>query len=643
MFGLGAKRRKDDAAIPVFNDKDIQRLVDLLPPSEPRTLKEPPGYLLRTFHGNDLIRSTTVRNNLKNILETYDALIPVSNLPRVLNVRNVDSFLDSDDLLYTKDRQHLVPELILQGVLEDLEAQCAANFVDFADFASSRDLRGDDLQDIILRKRKGLTFVDSAGSRELWITSNAHLQEAETRLRKVLQEAQDAAAVTYIDASKFQAPRSVLKYLVDAVLSAEEYLEESDIRLDKNGFHFTPRSALEQEANQVQEQHQVLVQRIVSNVQRDGYCIHTGEAGSGSALVKDVKEHWRQESSPLETLEDQSTICFITAEHLQSVRDALLTEVAEVAERLYNDRDLGTDVVFDPEVLQVLIKSSKTPRLSSILVAKDPQLSSMISSSFAERLSSLQSIVHTAYQNAVRVQLLAPTQLYTTSCGLVSDTSLRAKLTPYTHEYLQKDLLPAAIVSILNPSTIPSKATHAEVLRLQTSIAEASTIEDIETALRRLARRTKVSTSFDGYELQTIKRNILETKIKSMRNMKRDSDVLQNLLWILLATVPFPAPESGPEVEEQQHKEALWISSGKDTTRMIKLYRQIAETVQVEGGQWAAWGEELNNFRDAVKEGKTSDGIKEDMAALAERALTSWLGRGYAGHTKEGGEKVVDT
>jgi len=561
----------------------------------------------------------------------------------VLNVRDVEPLLDADELLYTKDRQNLVPDLFLHGVLEDLEAQCKANFVAFAEFASSNDIRTDDLQHVTLRKREDLAFLDTSSTRQLWISSKSHMQAVETRLRKTLQEAQDAAAVTHLDPSNFQAPRPVIAHLANAVLSKEQSSTGGNISLEENGLRFTPRSALEQEASQAHEQHQNLVRRIISDIQRDGHCIHTRGSVSSSALVGDVKDHWWQENIPLENLDDQSTICFITAEHLQSARDLLLTMAIEVAERSYHERDLSTDVVFGPEVLQSLTTSFTSPQLSSILIAKDSQLLPIISSSFAERLSHLQSRVNTTYQTTVRAQLLAPTQLYAAGCGLVSDTSLRSKLTSYTHEYLQSDLLPAAIASILNPSTIPSKATHAEVLKLQTSLAEASTMDDIESALRRLARRTKVATNFDDHELQCIKRDILSTKIAGMRSMKRASDVLQNLLWTLLATAPFPAPAPEPGLEpDQKRKEALWVSSGKDTTRMIKYYRQVAEAGQGER-IWAAWGEELSDFRDKVKEGETSEGIKGDMAALAERALQAWLSNGYTEPAREGSENGVDT
>ncbi|GAB7345914.1 hypothetical protein MBLNU457_4150t1 [Dothideomycetes sp. NU457] len=637
MFDLGARRRKDGPPMPMFNDKDVQRLVDILPPSKPQDSAGSSNCLLRTFQGDELIRSDTVKDRLKNILETYDALIPVSSLPRVLNIQSIESLLDPNELLYTEDRQNLVPELLTQGILDGLEAQCQANFVAFTDFAESRDLRRNDLRQVVTRKREDLAFLDVHG---MWITSKSHLHDIETRLRKALQEAQDAAAVTYIDRSNFEAPRIVIAHLARVLLSDMQCAVKGDIIVEENGYRFTPRSALQREASQAKEQHENLVRQIVSDVQHDGYYIHTQEGGSSSALVTDVKDRWRQQSLLLEVLEDQSSICFITTEHLLSVRKAISWEAMEIAGKSYHERDIGTDVVFGSDVLQSLTKSSKTPQLTSILFSKDPQLPSRISSSFAERLSVLQSRVQTTFQNAVRAQLLAPTQLYTAGCGLVSDPSLRSKLISYTHEYLQKDLLPAAVASILNPSTIPSKAVYAEALKLQTSLSEASTIDDIETALRRLARRTKINTSFRDNELQCIKRDILETKIKNMKSMKRDSDVLQNLLWILLATVPFPASESG--IDPSERKEALWVSSGKDTTRMIKFYRQIAETVQGEQS-WAAWGEELSNFRDAVKEGKSSESIKEDMAALAEGAVRSWLDNGHLEPTEETSERAPDT
>jgi hypothetical protein len=84
-------------------------------------------------------------------------------------------------------------------------------------------------------------------------------------------------------------------------------------------------------------------------------------------------------------------------------------------------------------------------------------------------------------------------------------------------------------------------------------------------------------------------------KVAAMKKMKRGSDLLQNVIWILLA----------------RDREGLYMSSGKDTSRMIKMVK--------EGDAEAA--KKLEEWKDLIKQGKDTEDTRREMRNLAAKAV----------------------
>lgn len=84
-------------------------------------------------------------------------------------------------------------------------------------------------------------------------------------------------------------------------------------------------------------------------------------------------------------------------------------------------------------------------------------------------------------------------------------------------------------------------------------------------------------------------------KVAAMKKMKRSSDLLQNVIWILLA----------------RDREGLYMSSGKDTSRMIKMVREH----DVEAAK------KLEEWKDLVKQGKDTEDTKKEMRDVAASAV----------------------
>ena len=111
----------------------------------------------------------------------------------------------------------------------------------------------------------------------------------------------------------------------------------------------------------------------------------------------------------------------------------------------------------------------------------------------------------------------------------------------------------------------------------------------------------------------------LTAKIKAMAKMKRGSDLLQNLVWIVLATSTWGTAEVDGDGEQQQGEkekggmQCLFMSSGKDTSRMIRFCKEKCGDEET--------GAKLDQFRDVVKAGNDTEQHRAEMRRMAETAV----------------------
>jgi hypothetical protein len=148
--------------------------------------------------------------------------------------------------------------------------------------------------------------------------------------------------------------------------------------------------------------------------------------------------------------------------------------------------------------------------------------------------------------------------------------------------------------TIKHQNLITTKATLRDLDKFTEAVQAAKTLPEIITATAKLTRKQKIdqpSTSM----LETRKREILTQKVAGMKKMKRGSDLLQNVIWILLA----------------KGREGLYMSSGKDTSRMIKMVKE---------GDAEAAGK-LEEWKELVKQGKDTEDTRKEMRDVAARAV----------------------
>ena len=107
-------------------------------------------------------------------------------------------------------------------------------------------------------------------------------------------------------------------------------------------------------------------------------------------------------------------------------------------------------------------------------------------------------------------------------------------------------------------------------------------------------------------QLREAKLQTVRTKLESMnrkRQAMRGSDILQNTIWILLCAA----------VHKQSGQDVLFVSQGKDTTRMIKFYQGLS-------GSNGDLAKQLEVWKDKLKAGQAGD---EEINEMREAASTA--------------------
>ena len=169
----------------------------------------------------------------------------------------------------------------------------------------------------------------------------------------------------------------------------------------------------------------------------------------------------------------------------------------------------------------------------------------------------------------------------------------------FVTDWARRTLVPEIILSIKNDKLSVTKLCSRELDKFSEAVQAAKTLSEVNASAAKLARKQKIDQP-DATALSEIKRAVLDDKVAWMKRAKRSSDLLQNLAWVLLAST----------------REGLFVSSGKDTSRMIKLFQTDGDAVV---------GTRLGELRDLVKGGNETDLEKAEMREMARAALEKML------------------
>ena len=213
-------------------------------------------------------------------------------------------------------------------------------------------------------------------------------------------------------------------------------------------------------------------------------------------------------------------------------------------------------------------------------------------SAVREKLEQLENETQEKFNQLVEARLLAPLQLYTSGIGTIKDNTLKEHLEDFVFDHFKREVIPQMIKAVHEQSLLREKDRERQVEKFRQATSESKNFEQLQTAISKFSKKFKIEQP-DEDMLKRVKEKTLQAAVKSLVQMKRGSDVLQNLIWIALA----------------REREGLFMSSGKDTSRMIK---------QVEEKKIA---EQLVNWRDLLKSGGESREEVQRMRELAMRAF----------------------
>ena len=199
---------------------------------------------------------------------------------------------------------------------------------------------------------------------------------------------------------------------------------------------------------------------------------------------------------------------------------------------------------------------------------------------------------------------MAPLQLY--AAAIIGDATLRNNQDTYISTYFRQHIIPGFIETVQQQSWTQSPTDNSRLrdisqlkefcMASSDSGNQVKTFKDVQAAVAKFARKQRI-TSPSAEQISRVREETLRQKGKAIKKMDRGSDVLQNVLWIAFA---------------KALNDGLFMSSGRDTGRMIEQYRLV--------GDFEVW-QKLSAWRNKLKQGNIKPDDVQEMKDLAVKVL----------------------
>lgn len=574
---------------PVFIEDDIRKLILSFPPPEPRPGKE---CLVRSLSGRNLIRSDAVIKRFRSLFQTASGPIYLSSLHNELGVHDVQWLLTHEDerIHYSTDRRRLLPESIQKATCQSVQNDLAYRGVDLDQIAAEKDVTTATLRRMLAVQ--GVTLQDLDNGK----TYDAKFLKKLERSIETVVSGKHGGAISLSDTFT-SVPMSWLEPTARDLLSKQENGARDIIEMKSGYLIYTPRSVLDERESKLKQAREAYVQKAVEDLDASGSCeVTTGSRPQILRNVEDgdlkraIREAFAQKNTGFGIVEvsTASSSFLVTQDALSTRLSAIAARAADVAAEQWSSRLAGEDVTFDP------IKPSLAPAPLDLAILSSGDSESKIQAAFDKAILALQTSTTATFTTTIQNQLLAPLKLYTQGAETITDTTLQPRVQDFIYDHARKELAPETLQTLKFQNLITTKAVLRDVDKFSDAVTAAKTLDDILTCTAKLARKQKIEQPSVSV-LRTRKQEILAQKVVAMGKMKRSSDLLQNVIWALLA----------------RRREGLYTSSGKDTSRMIKMVKESD----------AEAGAKLEEWRDLVKQGKDTDDTKKEMRDVAANAV----------------------
>ena len=579
----------------VFASPDIAALVAAFPPPSPE--KEQPS-LVRSRSGNNVVNSVAILDRFRRLLELGPGRIKRSDLPARLGIERGDWLFHCYDgpIHHSNDKRYLITEPEYSQICIDLLSSCEERFTDLSIFASKANVAIESIDDFShdpddpddFRRFRSATEPTS-----IFVGSQCLVEEVSSKLQSaIIGTDTDKVELTSLLP---EVPKVVLRELIKDITNRNEDVQ-GNLEESNAGVTFVPFSYGAAERKKRLAAFESSIQKSLQSLESDGFCRVAQDNEQSDIIAKRWKDRHPKLQLHTVSRDDPSTGIIVLQAPLDQTLDELQKNVTAFADKV----DSRSDPLIDDQIKYELFTASSKPELASILLESEHVKT--VEAALTPAVVDRQSKARKAFEEKFQILVMTHIHLYEKGLSTVVDTTLRDRLDHYLSDHFKEDIVPHFTKSARDDDLNKlSKSQLKDLDKLEQSCNQSKVLSDIQSAASKFAKKQKIDGASND-QIKRVKREIIENNVNALQKMKRGSDVLQNLIWILLAAT----------------SDGLFISSGKDTSRMIKQYQLVGDE---------EIGDKLVQWRDALRSGnETTDDI-DAMKALGVRTIEKMYGQ----------------
>ncbi|KAM0704079.1 hypothetical protein Q7P35_008311 [Cladosporium inversicolor] len=589
-------------APPIFASPDIAAIVAAFPPPEPTKVQ---ASLVRSASGEKLYNSQKVLARFETLLETSKDRIPINSLASLLEIRDADWLLAPyhGPLTYSRDGRTLIPNIELRSILDALVEATGQGFIDTLNWSAKHDIHKDSLQSALDREAEtyGTQEIQChsprPGKRYMFRQSNlgSTMTAVEEAIRDARPEKCDLSSRLSV------VPVDLLDWAARSVARSQDL--DGDIDFINGKVIFTPSEYHSANQQKLEEAREKKIDQAIEDAENQGftYLSDSNDQSIRSGVSARISRAGIANKLRVLDLDDESLVVATHHSFDEALKD--LTDAAvKQTELLWNK---NTDE--PPSDAQILSNLAATKPLAAHILNSNHRIT--ITSAVHTTFSTLSATDRFDFVETAQLRLISPITLHAASLDAVADDALKLRLDMYATEVLKTDILPAAIQHLRATNLLQrDKSRTKDIEKLSLAISSAQSVADISSSSAKFCRKQKIDAPTPA-QLREAKLQIVRTKLESInrkRQAMRGSDILQNTIWILLCAA----------VHKQSGQDVLFVSQGKDTTRMIKFYQGLA-------GSDGDLAKQLEVWKDKLKTGQAGDEEIKQMREAAGAAVES--------------------
>lgn len=586
----------------IFAASDVTALLAHFPPSTPTKTQH---SLVRSLSGNALYNSRKVLLSFQHLLESGSGgdKIRLDDLPTLLHVKTTDWLFDCYDgpLRFTHDGKSIITSPAFERIMAELKFEAESAFVDLASFAKRKNVLLESIQDVDLEEVAFTRCTDTQPPSPAFVSSFEHIDNVKTQLRTIAESSSDQEIDLSNTEGLSEVPITLLRAFVEETQRVNVQLQ-GEFEDRGEGIVYVPFAYTEAQTKQQQMVHDDEVQRLVNELRANSFVtFHKVDESNLDQLQADI---FMKYGSELPGSGDHIAVLEINegskALVLQSAVNDVLEEVRTRMDSWLSSTNNEKTTEISPMLESALIADSTQSDLVRLVLQS--QLRDELDSTWLARLDKADEEVRARFVQLFQESVMVPLHLY--ASAIMGDATLQQNQDTYLSTFFCRELIPDFTESAREQQFVLSKADLGRKKDLnqlaefcQTSNSESGTknFKDVQNAVARFAKKRQIPHP-SVEQIKAVKRGTLRQKGRAIQKMSRGSDVLQNLIWVLFA----------------QAREGLFVSAGRDTSRMIEHYRSV--------GDFETW-QKLQKWRGLLKAGNATTEDVSEMKALALKVL----------------------